>query len=165
MKLGHLFTRIITLLMGGFKDRCEPDPRPQLYIPLCCVLDVPVALHLGGWLLVICWPPRPEQIGIIPLLGSWRAAAAAVRHNFMRGLTARKIGMISQIISRRQQRSPPISFIEYWIKIWKSWSWTHVLPYISQYLSTSRQSKVCAKQMVLSVRRLLYPNKTIIFPT
>ena len=106
MKLGHLFTRIITLLMGGFKDRCEPDPRPQLYIPLCCVLDVPVALHLGGWLLVICWPPRPEQIGIIPLLGSWRAAAAAVRHNFMRGLTARKIGMISQIISRRQQRSP-----------------------------------------------------------
>ena len=31
---------------------------------------------------------------------------AAVRHNFMRGLTARKIGMISQIISRRQQRSP-----------------------------------------------------------
>ena len=74
MKLGHLFTRIITLLMGGFKDRCEPDPRPQLYIPLCCVLDVPVALHLGGWLLVICWPPRPEQIGIIPLLGSWRAA-------------------------------------------------------------------------------------------
>ena len=106
MKLGHLFTRIITLLMGGFKDRCEPDPRPQLYIPLCCVLDVPVALHLGGWLLVICWPPRPEQIGIIPLLGSWRAAVAAVRHNFMRGLTARKIGMISQIISRRQQRSP-----------------------------------------------------------
>ena len=71
-----------------------------------CVLDVPVALHLGGWLLVICWPPRPEQIGIIPLLGSWRAAVAAVRHNFMRGLTARKIGMISQIISRRQQRSP-----------------------------------------------------------
>ena len=108
MKLGHLFTRIITLPMGGFKDRCEPDPRPQLYIPLSCVLDVYLlpCILWGCWLLVICWPPRPEQIGIIPLLGSWRAAAAAVRHNFMRGLTARKIGMISQIISRRQQRSP-----------------------------------------------------------
>ena len=76
MKLGHLFTRIITLLMGGFKNRCEPDPRPQLYIPLCCVLDVYLlpCILWGCWLLVICWPPRPEQIGIIPLLGSWRAA-------------------------------------------------------------------------------------------
>ena len=79
--------------------------------PVCWMYLLPCILR--GWLLVICWPPRPEQIGIIPLLGSWRAAAAAVRHNFMRGLTARKIGMISQIISRRQQRSPPISFIEY----------------------------------------------------
>ena len=145
MKLGHLFTRIITLLMGGFKDRCEPDPRPQLYIPLCCVLDVPVALHLER--LAACYmlaaaPGTDRDYSTARILAG---GGAAVRHNFMRGLTARKIGMISQIISRRQQRSPPISFIEYWIKIWKSWSWTHVLPYISQYLSASRQSKVCAK--------------------
>ena len=111
-----------------------------------CVLDVPVALHLER--LAACYmlaaaPGTDRDYSTARILAG---GGAAVRHNFMRGLTARKIGMISQIISPAGSSGPPRSVSLNIESRYGNPEVEHMsLPYISQYLSASRQSKVCAK--------------------